>query len=171
MRNSRGLGKDDSADDQRAEQMTRTVAMLILLVCFGFAVTAKEAQPVDDPAIEQRLHALAQQLRCLVCQNETLADSQADLAQDLRQQIREQMKAGRTDQEIVGFLTQRYGDFILYKPPVKTTTYLLWFGPFVLLFAGTGVLYRYLKRRRELIDDKPLTTDERKRAEEILRKA
>ena len=149
--------------------MTRSVATLILLVCLGFAVTAKEAQPVDDPAIEQRLHALAQQLRCLVCQNETLADSQADLAQDLRQQIREQMKAGRTDQEIVGFLTQRYGDFILYKPPVKTTTYLLWFGPFVFLLGGIVMLYRYVRRRGELIREKPLTADERRRAEQLLR--
>ncbi len=115
------------------------------------------------------MRALTEQLRCLVCQNETLADSRADLAEDLRKEIREQMKAGKSDQEIIAFLTQRYGDFVLYKPPVKSTTYLLWFGPFVLLFAGTGVLYLYLKKRRELIDDQPLTADERTRAEEILR--
>jgi len=112
---------------------------------------------------------LTQQLRCMVCRNETLADSQADLAADMRQQIREQMKAGRSDQEIIGFLTQRYGDFILYKPPVKTTTYLLWFGPFVLLLGGTAMLYRYVKRRSDLIREKPLTADERRRAEELLR--
>ena len=149
--------------------MNRRVLILLLLVCSGCVAIAKEAQPIDDPAIEQRLHALSQQLRCLVCQNETLADSQADLAADLRQQIREQMKAGRSDQEILGFLTQRYGDFILYKPPVKMTTYLLWFGPFVLLIGGTAMLYRYVKRRSALIREEPLTADERRRAEELLK--
>ena len=151
--------------------MKRIALLISLVICFATVALAKEAKPAEDPQIEQRMRALTEQLRCLVCQNETLADSRADLAEDLRKEIREQMKAGKSDREIIAFLTQRYGDFVLYKPPVKSTTYLLWFGPFVLLFAGTGVLYRYLKRRRELIDDKPLTADERKRAEEILRKA
>ena len=151
--------------------MKRIALLISLVICFATVALAKEARPAEDPQIEQRMRALTEQLRCLVCQNETLADSRADLAEDLRKEIREQMKAGKSDREIIAFLTQRYGDFVLYKPPVKSTTYLLWFGPFVLLFAGTGVLYRYLKRRRELIDDKPLTADERKRAEEILRNA
>src|SRR6266478_6440478 len=141
----------------------------IILIALPFSVIAKDAQPNEDPQIEQRMKNLTEQLRCLVCQNETLADSRADLAEDLRKQIREQMKAGKSDQEILAFLTQRYGDFVLYKPPVKATTYLLWFGPFILLIAGTGVLYHYLKHRRELIQDKPLTTAERKRAADILR--
>jgi cytochrome c-type biogenesis protein CcmH len=149
--------------------MKRIALLISLVMCFATVALAKEARPAEDPQIEQRMRALTEQLRCLVCQNETLADSRADLAEDLRKEIREQMKACKSDQEIIAFLTQRYGDFVLYKPPVKATTYLLWFGPFVLLFAGTGVLYRYLKKRRELIDEKPLTTDERKRAEEILR--
>jgi len=151
--------------------MKRIVFLISLVICFASVALAKEAKPAEDPQIEQRMRALTEQLRCLVCQNETLADSRADLAEDLRKEIREQMKAGKSDQEIIAFLTQRYGDFVLYKPPVKSTTYLLWFGPFVLLFAGTGVLYRYLKKRRELIDDQPLTADERTRAEEILRQA
>ncbi len=151
--------------------MKRIALLISLVICFATVALAKEARPAEDPQIEQRMRALTEQLRCLVCQNETLADSRADLAEDLRKEIREQMKAGKSDQEIIAFLTQRYGDFVLYKPPVKATTYLLWFGPFVLLFAGTGVLYRYLKKRRELIDEKPLTNDERKRAEEILRQA
>ncbi|HEY6045287.1 MAG TPA: cytochrome c-type biogenesis protein [Pyrinomonadaceae bacterium] len=138
------------------------------LACVAFVATAKDAQPAEDPQIEQRMKALTQQLRCLVCQNETLADSQADLAEDLRREIREQMKAGKSDQEILAFLTQRYGDFVLYNPPVKTTTYLLWFGPFVLLIAGTLLLYRYLKQRRDVIDEKPLTAEERSRAEKLL---
>lgn len=145
------------------------VTLLLLLTCVTFVSVAKEAQPAEDPQIEQRMRALTQQLRCLVCQNETLADSQADLAEDLRKQIREQMKAGKSDQEIIAFLTQRYGDFVLYNPPVKATTFLLWFGPFVLLLGGTAFLFRFIKRRRELIPDRPLTADERRRAEEILR--
>ena len=114
---------------------------------------------------------LSEELRCLVCQNETLADSQADLAVDLRREIREQMKAGKSDKEIIAFLTARYGDFVLYRPPVRPTTYLLWFGPFVLLVIGLGVLYRYLKQRRELISQQPLSPDERRRAEELLKVA
>jgi cytochrome c-type biogenesis protein CcmH len=143
---------------------------LITLVCAGAAaLRAQVAQPLEDPQIEQRMKNLTQQLRCLVCQNETLADSQADLAQDLRREIREQMQAGKTDQEILSFLTQRYGDFVLYNPPVKAATYLLWFGPFLLLIVGTIVLFRYLKSRREMIEEKPLTAEERRRAEKLLR--
>ena len=146
--------------------------MLFCLLFFSSLLSfAKEAQPNEDPQIEQRMKTLTEQLCCLVCQNETLADSRADLAEDLRREIREQMKAGKSDQEIIAFLTQRYGDFVLYKPPVKSTTYLLWFGPFVLLILGTVVLFRFVKRRRELIQEQPLTADERKRAEEILRNA
>jgi cytochrome c-type biogenesis protein CcmH len=148
--------------------MTRTILLWSIVLVFAGAVTAGDAQPNEDPRIEQRMKALTEQLRCLVCQNETLADSRADLAQDLRREIREQINAGKSDQEIITFLTARYGDFVLYNPPVKMTTYLLWFGPFILLIAGTGVLYRYLKHRRELISDQPLTAEERKRAEEIL---
>ena len=149
--------------------MKYIVLIILALLCFAGLIVAKEAQPNEDPKIEQRMRALTEQLRCLVCQNETLADSRADLAEDLRRQIREQMKAGKSDPEILAFLTQRYGDFVLYNPPVKSTTYLLWFGPFVLLIAGTGVLYRYLKHRHELIKDKPLTAEERRRAAHLER--
>ncbi len=138
-----------------------------LLIIAGVAVV--RSQPTDDVQLEQRMQALTQQLRCLVCRNETLADSPADVAEDLRRQIRDQMKAGKSDQEIIAFLTQRYGDFVLYKPPVKSTTYLLWFGPFVLLIGGTFLLYKYLGQRRRMIADKPLTKEERKRAEELLK--
>src|SRR5690349_24702433 len=133
--------------------MNRFLLILLLLGSVTPFAVAREAQPTgDDPAVEQRLHKLSQELRCLVCQNETLADSRADLAEDLRKQIREQIKAGKSDQEIIAFLTDRYGDFVLYKPPVKTTTYLLWFGPFLFLAGGTVILYRYLSRRRQLIE-------------------
>lgn len=142
------------------------VASLLGVAGFGLA---KEALPTSaDPVLEERVMNLSKELRCLVCQNETLADSRADLAEDLRNQIREQMKAGKSDKEIVAYLTQRYGKFILYNPPIDPTTYLLWFGPFVLLIAGLFVLFRYLKQRRELITDQPLSTDERQRAETLL---
>ncbi len=141
----------------------------LAIASFLPAVCAQVAQPREDPAIEARMKKLTKELRCLVCQNETLADSQAPLAEDLRKEIREQVKAGKTDQEIIAYATQRYGDFVLYNPPVKVTTYLLWFGPFVLLLAGTAFLYRYLKQRRELIEVKPLTAEERKRAERLLK--
>jgi cytochrome c-type biogenesis protein CcmH len=149
--------------------MKRVTYLILLLLCIAPTLIAQVAQPVEDPQYEQRMKALTQQLRCLVCQNETLAESQADLAQDLRREIRDQMKAGKSDQEILAFLTQRYGDFVLYNPPIKATTYLLWFGPFVLLLGGTAVLYRYVKRRRDLINEKPLTAEEHRRAEKLLR--
>ena len=149
--------------------MKRFLLFLFIVASLpGFGM-AKEAQPVsDDPVLEERVMNLSRELRCLVCQNETLADSRADLAEDLRNQIREQMKAGKSDKEIVAYLTQRYGKFILYNPPIDPTTYLLWFGPFVLLLAGLFVLFRYLKQRRELITDQPLSGDERQRAETLL---
>jgi len=154
--------------------MKHAVLTFILLwgvVCCGaLAAVAKEAQPAaEDPQLEERLAKLSAELRCLVCQNETLADSRADLAVDLRNQIREQMKAGKSDKEIVAFLTQRYGDFVLYRPPVKPQTYLLWFGPFLLLAFGLLFLFRYVRWRRQSIVEQPLSDDERRRAEELLK--
>src|SRR6266581_8395552 len=149
--------------------MRRVSILILVLISLLAPALAKEAKPVEDPQIEQRMQALTQQLRCLVCQNETLADSQADLAADLRRQIREQMKAGKSDKEIVAFLTDRYGDFVLYNPPVNRRTYLLWFGPFILLGGGLVAFYSYIKRRRVLITDRPLSAEERKRAGELLK--
>jgi len=144
------------------------LVLLSLVAPFAVAQVQRERAATDDPAIEQRLKNLSENLRCLVCQNETLADSRADLAEDLRDEIREQMKAGKSDKEIIDFLTARYGQFILYKPQVTPTTYLLWFGPFVLLLGGLAVLFRYIKRRRDSIPEPPLSADERRRAEELL---
>ena len=146
----------------------------LLLTCSAAVVIAAQAtqtaQPLaDDPVVEQRLARLSQELRCLQCQNETLAESRAGLAEDLRREIREQIRAGKTDQEIIAFLTQRYGEFILYRPPVRPKTYLLWFGPFVLLLVGLLVLFRYVKRRQDLIPEEPLSKSEKRRAEELLR--
>ncbi|HEU4873224.1 MAG TPA: cytochrome c-type biogenesis protein [Pyrinomonadaceae bacterium] len=152
--------------------MTHSRLLALLLLCllssFATAQVQEQDRPSDDPVIEQRLAKLSHELRCLQCQNQTLADSPAGLATDLRNEIRAQMKAGKSDEEIKTFLTQRYGDFILYKPRVTFTTYLLWFGPFVLLLGGLYVLYLYIKQRRELIPEQPLSADEHRRAEELL---
>jgi cytochrome c-type biogenesis protein CcmH len=148
---------------------SRFMFHLLLLLSITVPVLADEARPMaQDPVLEERLMNLSRELRCLVCQNETLADSRADLAVDLRNEIREQMKAGKTDQEIIAFLTARYGDFVLYRPPVKAATYFLWFGPFVLLLAGLFVLFRYLRQRRQLITEQPLSADQRRDAEALL---
>lgn len=153
--------------------VSRILLSLVLLAFIPSFSVAQLRRPVSnepaDPAVEQRLTKLSQELRCLVCQNETLADSRADLAEDLREEIRVQIRAGKSDQEIVAFLTQRYGDFILYRPPVRPKTYLLWFGPFILLLAGLAILFRYVKRRRDLIEEQPLSVADRRRAEELLR--
>lgn len=152
--------------------MKRAALILMLFSCLSLSIVAKEAQPsAADPVLEERVMKLSRELRCLVCQNETLADSRADLAEDLRGQIREQMKAGKSDKEIIAYLTDRYGKFILYNPPVDPTTYLLWFGPFILLLAGLLFLFRYLKQRRDLITEQPLSADERRRAEALLKTA
>ena len=155
--------------------MTQSRLLALLLLCllssFAMAQVQEEERPSDDPIIEQRLANLSKELRCLQCQNQTLADSPAGLAADLRREIREQMKAGKSDQEIIAFLTQRYGDFILYRPRVTFTTYLLWFGPFILLLAGLYVLFRYIKQRRDIIPEQPLSADEHRRAEELLASA
>lgn len=138
------------------------------LIIVGGLVSVR-SQTTNDALFEQRLQNLTKQLRCLQCRNETVADSPAQIADDLRKEIREQMKSGKSDAEIIAFLHERYGDFILYNPPVKATTYLLWFGPFLLLVGGTLLLFRFLKQRRALIETKPLTAEERRRAEKLLR--
>jgi cytochrome c-type biogenesis protein CcmH len=131
---------------------------------------AKEAEPLaDDPVVEQRLVNIAGELRCLVCQNESLAGSQADLAKDLRREVRGLIKEGMSDNEVKDFLVSRYGDFVLYRPQVKPVTYLLWAGPFILLAVGLFALIRYLKRRNRLVEDIPLTDDEKKRATDLLK--
>ena len=147
--------------------MTRS--RLIAFFFFTFFAIAANAQPVTDEAVvEQRLAKLSHELRCLQCRNQTLAESPAGLAEDLRREIRVQIRAGKSDQEIIAFLTQRYGDFILYKPRVTAITYLLWFGPFVLLLGGMVFLFRYIKQRRDSITEQPMSDADRRRAEELL---
>jgi len=142
---------------------------LSLLLLFAPSTVARDAQPLgDDPVVEARLNKLSKELRCLVCRNESLADSPAGLADDLRREIREQIKAGKSDQEIIAFLQARYGEYILYRPRVTPTTYLLWFGPFVLLLAGLAVLFYYIRQRRDSITEEPLTAADRRQAEQLL---
>ena len=121
-----------------------------------------------DPVAQRRLVDLSAQLRCLVCQNQSIAESNAELAVDLRNQINEQIKAGKSDREIVDFMVTRYGDFVLYRPPFKTTTALLWIGPIALLLLAVLVFYRTLVSRRARLEERPLTDAERAEAQRLL---
>ncbi|MGV8711086.1 MAG: cytochrome c-type biogenesis protein [Nitrosomonas sp.] len=151
-------------------RLNKTICfILFLLVIIPSLAWSKEAVPVaEDPEVEKRMLALTMDLRCLVCQNESIADSRADFSNDIRREIREQIKANKTDPEIVQFLVDRYGDFVLYNPPVKPTTLLLWFGPVALFLAGFGALIVYLKRRRQQVEDVPLSEAQLKKAEALL---
>ncbi len=148
--------------------MRSSAIFLIVLFLFGSSANAGEAKPLgDDPALEARAVALETELRCLVCQNQTLADSNAPLAVDLRNQIREKMRAGASDRDILDFMVERYGDFVLYRPPLKATTLLLWAGPLLLMALGLVLLYRRLVHRR--IEAPPdLSDEERARARALL---
>jgi cytochrome c-type biogenesis protein CcmH len=148
--------------------MKRLVALVVFALAAALA-HAQEARPMAaDPALEQRVLKLSENLRCLVCQNETIAASHADLAVDLRNQVREQLKAGKSEREILDFMVQRYGDFVLYTPPLKATTLLLWIGPFLLLAAMGFVLVRVLRQRRAQAVAAPLSDADRARVRELL---
>jgi cytochrome c-type biogenesis protein CcmH len=148
----------------------RFLSVVFAALLLGGPALAKEAAPLaEDVAVEKRLTVLAEELRCLVCQNESLAESRADLAQDLRREVRGLIKEGKTDQEIRDFLVSRYGDFVLYRPPVKSTTWLLWAGPFILLVAGVAALIAYLRRRSAHLAPAGLSDEEMKRAEALLK--
>lgn len=145
--------------------------LLGLWMAPAYASSTYEAAIADDPVAEKRLQALSKELRCLVCQNETIADSNAELAVDLRREIRGMIHDGRSDNEILEFMVTRYGDFVLYRPPVKAITLLLWGGPIALLLIAVLALRSYLKRRSLLLakTDKPLSADEMRRAEALLK--
>ena len=150
---------------------------LMLLVGMAWvAATALAADPprqarpmADDPATEARLVVIAEELRCMVCQNESLASSHADLAQDLRNEVRDLIRQGKTDPEIKDYLVKRYGDFVLYRPAFKPTTWLLWVGPFVLLGVGLWVLWGVLRQRRQTAPAATLSAEERQRAQQLLK--
>ena len=134
-------------------------ASLVLLVWLGGALA-------QDAQLDRRVTNLAHELRCLVCQNQTLAESNAPLAVDLRNQIREQLAAGKSESQVVDFMVERYGDFVLYRPPFKATTVLLWAGPFLFLLAGFYFLARYLRRRE--VPAPRLSAEDRARAAKLL---
>lgn len=132
-------------------------------------ISAREAPPTaQDPVLEARVMAIAEELRCLVCQNETIAASHADLAVDLRKQIRLQLQQGRSTEQILDFMVQRYGDFVLYRPPFKASTALLWAGPFLLLVFAGGTLVLQIKKRRRGLRGAELSEEDRAKARKIL---
>ena len=135
------------------EVISKALVALLLALCAAQA-TAKEAAPeAADPALEARMTRITAELRCLVCQNQTIADSNAGLAVDLRRETREMLRQGKSDEEIIAYMTARYGDFVLYRPPLKPTTALLWFGPAAMLLLGGTVLLLVLRRRTRLAAD------------------
>jgi cytochrome c-type biogenesis protein CcmH len=144
--------------------------LLILLICllptFSYAGEAKDL--AEDPVLEKRMIGLAENLRCLVCQNESLASSRSELANDLRREIREQMKKGMTDQEIIDYLVSRYGDFVLFDPPMKSYTLLLWYGPFALLLIGLAGLVFQLRKRKNTLPEGQLSAEQAQRAAALL---
>ena len=142
-------------------------ALVLAMQLAAVPAHANEAAPLaDDPVVEARLLVIAEEVRCLVCQNESLAGSRADLAQDLRREIRSLIKQGKTDKEVMDFLVSRYGDYVRYRPPVKPSTWLLWGGPFVLLAAGLAALVLFVRRRR--ITSTPLSPEEQRQAAALL---
>ncbi|MCG6933018.1 MAG: cytochrome c-type biogenesis protein CcmH [Gallionella sp.] len=142
------------------------IILIALLPTLAYAGQAKDL--AEDPVLEQRMVHLAKNLRCLVCQNESLASSRADLAKDLRQEVREKMKQGMTDQQIIDFLVSKYGDFVLFDPPMQRNTILLWYGPFALLLIGLAGLVYQLRKRRKAVPEVHLSDEEAQRAAALL---
>lgn len=144
----------------------------IVLACAANIASAKDAAPLaDDPVTEQRLIAISEEMRCLVCQNESLAGSRSDLANDLRREIRVLIVGGKSDEQIRNFMVERYGDFVLYRPPVKPITWLLWIGPFVILLAGIIGLMIYLRRRNQSVPSTTLSAEDNRRIDALLQDA
>jgi len=150
----------------RSIVLALAAAILVAVATPGRAIDAAPTE--KDPVAQARAVRLEETLRCLVCQNQTIADSNAELAVDLRRQVREQIAAGRSDDEIIKYMTDRYGDFVLYRPPLKATTMLLWGGPVLLLLIGAFVLLRIMRERRAAPEAPPLSAEERARAEVLL---
>ena len=148
--------------------MKKCLLMLLLSLLPVFSYAGQATDMAADPVLEKRMIGLAENLRCLVCQNESLASSHADLAEDLRREVREQMQKGMSDQEIMDYLVSRYGDFVLYAPPLKRSTLALWFGPFALLLVGAGTLIYQLRKRKNRIPEAELSAEDAQRAAELL---
>ena len=148
--------------------MIRIWTMMFVMAVPGL-VAAQEARPLaENPQAEARLKALAVELRCLVCQNQTLADSNAPLAEDLRREVREMIAKNMSDQEIIDFLVERYGDFVLYRPPLRATTTLLWIGPFLLLAIAGTALVLAVQRRQKALPEVIVSEADHQRVEQLL---
>jgi len=147
-----------------------SVALLFYVLQVSFLAQAlSTAQPLStDPAREAQVNTIANELRCLVCQNQTIADSNADLAVDLKNQIRTQLSQGRTQAEILAYMVQRYGDFVLYRPPLKASTWFLWLGPFVILLLAFFFLWRQIQARKKLLSEQQFSQTDLARATALL---
>ena len=145
------------------------ICIFLMALCMGFVHAREAVSLVDDPVEEARLVHISQELRCLVCQNESLSSSRAELADDLRREVRDLIRANKSDQEIKDFLVSRYGDFVLYRPEVKPLTWVLWFGPFVVLLIAGIFLLVYLRQRRATVQPQVLSDNERARVEQLLK--
>jgi cytochrome c-type biogenesis protein CcmH len=147
----------------------KCICVFLMGLCIGLA-NAGEASPMaEDPVVEARLVHISQEIRCLVCQNESLSSSRAELADDLRREVRDLIRTNKSDQEIKDFLVSRYGDFVLYRPEVKPLTWVLWFGPFVVLLMAAIFMGVYLRQRRATVKPHVLSEAERARVEQLLK--
>jgi cytochrome c-type biogenesis protein CcmH len=136
---------------------------VLILVCANFPLSINAVEPneiLKNPQLEMRARMLSKNIRCLVCQNQSIDDSNASLAKDLRRIVREQLVNGASDNEIFDFLVKRYGDFVLLKPPIKPTTYILWYGPLFLFIVGIFASILFLSRRKKILPEPPLTNEE-----------
>ena len=147
----------------------KCIYVFLMGLCIGLA-NAGEASPMaEDPVVEARLVHISQEIRCLVCQNESLSSSRAELADDLRREVRDLIRTNKSDQEIKDFLVSRYGDFVLYRPEVKPLTWVLWFGPFVVLLIAAIFMLVYLRQRRATVKPHVLSDAERARVERLMK--
>jgi cytochrome c-type biogenesis protein CcmH len=143
------------------------ILFLLLLLAATPALAVEPAEMLDDPGLETRAREIGRELRCLVCQNESIEDSNADLARDLRLVVRERLLAGDSDAQVLDYVAARYGDFVLLQPPVKPATWALWFGPAAILIVGGFVAFFYVRGRRTAPDPLPLSAAERERLEAL----
>ena len=151
--------------------MKTWLVIWLALLCAASSWSAEAPPLAEDPVVEQRLNAISEELRCLVCQNESLAGSRAELALDLRREIRGLIKANKSDQEIMEFMVSRYGDFVRYRPPVKPVTWLLWFGPLLVLIGAIVVLVRMVRGSTRDTFSPTLDTAQREQAQRLLKEA
>ena len=153
------------------QRLTILFGMTLALFYSGYTLSqaSSAAPPVsDNPALEKKVLEVSNELRCLVCQNQTIADSNADLAVDLKNQVRKQLSEGRSKDEILKYMTERYGDFVLYKPPFNAATLMLWVGPFLLMLLGLVLLVRQIKQRKRDLQQETFSSQEIERARQLL---